>query len=157
MQHRMKTHQLTPQQADNLLHRSSVGSLATNGTDGCPYTLPVHYIYLDGKIYLHGLPKGQKLANIAADSRVSFNVYDMTGFIMDDGGKICDTNTAYESVVISGTAALITDNARKKSVLDGIIAKYTPRMAGAAYPDNMLSGTAVVEITPKSITGKYYR
>ena len=68
----------------------------------------------------------------------------------------CDTNTAYESVIIIGHATVVEDPAVKTAALDAVVAKYTPQHAGAAYPANMLKMTAVVEITISEITGKYY-
>ena len=45
--------------------------------------LPVHFVYFDGKIFVHGLPKGQKIENIAADPRVSFCVEKLNGKFFD--------------------------------------------------------------------------
>ncbi|MEL7622236.1 MAG: pyridoxamine 5'-phosphate oxidase family protein [Clostridiales bacterium] len=109
MQHRMKTHMLTKEAMDQLLVRSATGSLSTLNSDGSPYVIPVHYLYHNGAIYIHGLPKGQKLDNIKADSRVSMAIYEMEGLLLDPEGKPCDTNTKYQSVIFSGKAALLED------------------------------------------------
>lgn len=117
MQHRMKTHPLTKERANKLLSTSSVGSLATLNSDGSPYVIPVHFLHYNDSIYIHGLPKGQKIDNIKADRRVNITVYKMDALLLDPDGKPCDTNTKYESVIISGTAALVEDLELKKEVL----------------------------------------
>ncbi len=156
MQHRMKTHQLDIEQIEALLRTEQVGTIAVVGADGAPYVTPVHFLYADGQIHLHGLPKGQRMEAIQRDGRVSFNVYRMDRLLLDEEGKPCDTNTQYQSVIIQGEAALVTDPARKVQLLKGIVEKYTPQLADVALPENMVRGTAVVSIRIAQMTGKYW-
>ena len=154
MQARMKEHPLTTDQITALLDAAQVGHLATLGENGFPYVTPLHFVYMNGRVYFHGLAAGQKLKNLRADSRVCFEVEGAHQFIQAD--TPCDTNTAYESVIITGHAAVVEDPAVKTAALDAVVAKYTPQHAGAVSPANMLKMTAVVEITISEITGKYY-
>ena len=156
MQNRMKTHPMTEEAIEALLKRAQVGSIATLDEDGTPYAVLVHFVYLDGAVYFHGLPKGQKIDNLKARPQVCFSVWDMQGFLMDPEGRPCDTNTKYESVAAKGEASVLTDLAEKQTVLEAIIAKYTPQLSGTPLPENMLRGTAVVKIEVSSLTGKYY-
>lgn len=156
MQQRMKDHPLADEQIHALLSTSTVGTLATLDSDGAPYALPVHFVWEDGSIYIHGLPQGQKLDNIARDGRVSFTTCRMDGLVMPDNDIPCDVNTRYQSVVIRGTAALVEDDERKAAILRRIVAKHTPRLKDRPLPPAMVAGTAVIEVTPVSITGKYY-
>ena len=154
MQARMKEHPLTTEQIDSLLGSIQVGHLATLGENGFPYVTPVHFVFMNGHVYFHGLAAGQKLKNLRADSRVCFEVEGRHSFIQAD--VPCDTNTAYQSVIITGNAAVVNDRAVKIAALDAIVAKHTPQHTGAAYPENMLKMMAVVEIKIQEITGKYY-
>ena len=154
MQARMKEHPLNAEQINSLLDAVEVGHLATLGENGFPYVTPVHFVRMNGRVYFHGLAAGQKLINLRADSRVCFEVTGPHQFIQAD--TPCDTNTAYQSVIITGHAAVVEDPAVKTAALDAVVGKYTPQHAGAAYPPNMLKMTAVVEITISEITGKYY-
>lgn len=156
MQHRMKTHPLTMEQIDQLLSRSFTGSLATLNNDGSPYVTPVHFISRNGCIYFHGLPKGQKVNNIKADPRISMTVYEMDSLLLDPEGKPCDTNTKYQSIILSGTALPVDDMEEKRSILLEIVKKYTPQLATNTLPENMVKGTAVIQIQITDITGKYY-
>ena len=141
MQNRMKTHPMTEEAIEALLKRAQVGSIATLDEDGTPYAVPVHFVYLDGAVYFHGLPKGQKIDNLKARPQVCFSVWDMQGFLMDPEGRPCDTNTKYESVAAKGEASVLTDLAEKQTVLEAIIAKYTPQLSGTPLPENMLRGS----------------
>ena len=156
MQQRMKEHPLTDDQIHALLTASHVGTLATLDADGTPYALPVHFVWEDGNVYIHGLPQGRKLDNIARDGRVSFMTYRMDGLLMPDNDIPCDVNTQYQSVVIRGTASLVNDEERKVAILRRIVSKYTPRLANRPLPPAMVAGTAVIEVTPSAISGKYY-
>ena len=105
MQYRMKTHQLSQDEIHALLIKSLTGTISTIGPDGVPYSVPVHFVFLDGTICFHGLPAGQKLDNLKANPHVCFTVYEMLGLLFDSNEKPCETNTAYISAVIQGKAA----------------------------------------------------
>lgn len=156
MQYRMKTHRLDTAQINDLLSTAQTGCIATVNPDGTPYVTPIHFIYDNGAIYFHGLPKGQKIDNLKTNPCVSFNVYHQDSFLLDPAGKPCDTNTKYESVVISGKARLLKDLERKNNILTLIVQKYTPHLSHVPLPENMVQGTAVVEIEILDLTGKYY-
>lgn len=156
MQQRMKTHQLTDKETDSLLLNCMTGTLATVNSDGTPYAVPVHYVFQDNAIYIHGLPVGQKISNLKANPNICFNIYEMRGLLMDKDGKPCDTNTAYASVVIQGKAQVVEDLNEKKAALSAVILKYTPHLAEKEIPFNMLKGTAVIKLSVCQMTGKYY-
>lgn len=156
MQYRMKTHRLTEQQIDQLLGRVQTGSFATLNSNGTPYITPVHFVYYNNAIFVHGLPMGKKLENIDHDSRIGFSVYEMDKLLLDSEGNPCNTNTKYESVVISGTAKLVDDIEEKEIILKKIVEKYTPHLASKELPINMVKGTAVIQIDIVEMTGKYY-
>lgn len=156
MQHRMKTHQLATEQIDSLLKDSLVGTLATINETGVPYAIPLHYFYDNGKIYFHGLPKGQKIDNLKRNPHVSFNVYRMVGLLLDESGNPCDTNTEYQSVIAQGTAEIVCNIDCKRTILNAIVDKYTPQYSGTRLPDNMVKGTVVVAIRITELTGKYW-
>lgn len=156
MQYRMKTHPLSEERLKDLLSRVQTVSLATLNEDGTPYNTPVHFVRINECIYVHGLPKGQKIDNIIRDSKVGFTVYDMQKLLLDANGKPCDTNTKYESAIATGSAALVEGMGEKRMVLQKIVEKYTPHLTNAPLPENMVRGTAVIRISIAELTGKYY-
>ena len=156
MQNRMKTHQLTPEECRELLETAETGCLATIGEDSTPYAVPVHYVYKDGKVWIHGLPAGEKVSNILRNPAVCFTVWQMDGYLMDPEGRPCETNTAYRSAVIKGTACLVQDPDAKREALHTVVVKYTPELKDRELPERMVQGTGVIEITVEEMTGKYY-
>lgn len=156
MQHRMKTHMLNQAQIDSLLDSTQVASLATVNADGTPYVTPVHFLYQGGAVYVHGLPAGQKIENIKANPAVCLTVYRMGELLFDPSEDPCDTNTSYQSVILQGTASLLENAGAKMAALNGIVQKYTPSLSDKTLPENMVRGTAVLEIKIDTITGKYY-
>ncbi len=156
MQHRMKTHMMTKEKIEDLLNRTTTCSIATLNADGTPYVTPMHHIFHNGYIYMHGLPKGTKIDNIKANPRVSITAYEMDSLLLDPKGNACDTNTKYQSVIISGMAAIITEVEYKREILMEIVKKYAPQLSDAVLPENMVAGTAVIKVQILDITGKYY-
>ena len=155
MQARMKQYPLPEAQVRDLLETEQVGRLATIGKDGFPYITPVHFVFMQGKVYIHGLAAGEKLRNIAANAHVGFEVETMISIIHDDENP-CDTNTEYKSVIIRAVASVVENPDMKTAILDAIVKKYTPQHAGKTYPPNMLKMTGVIELAVQSCTGKYY-
>lgn len=157
MQNRMKQNQLDNAQIEKLLNRTKVGTLGTVNADNSPYTIPVHFVYFKNKIYIHSLPKGKKLDNIKINEKISFSVYEMDCLLLDENEKPCDTNTKYESVVISGNGKIVDDLNLKKTILKKVVEKYAPNLVKKEIAENMIKGTAVTEIEIKDITGKFYK
>ena len=155
MQSRMKEHQLLEAEINELLATAKVGHIATINAEGYPYTLPVHFVYNDNKIYIHGLNKGEKIDNLAKNPKVCFEIEDMIGLIMNDAA--CDVNTEYRSVVILGNGVIVEDDTKKKEILSLIVNKYTPTLSGQKFPEEMLIATGIIEITVNQLTGKFYK
>ncbi|MDR1735186.1 MAG: pyridoxamine 5'-phosphate oxidase family protein [Oscillospiraceae bacterium] len=146
-------HILPPERQAALLDRVQVGTLATVKPDGSPYAVPVHFVYLGDKIYIHAGPHGQKYENLLQNSRVSFSVWEMAGYGGMDNAEPCKTGTRYESVILSGTARVADDSALKRSVLRAFAEKYTPDKDAGNIPDSAVERTCVIEIMG-SRTGK---
>lgn len=157
MQERMLKHQLTQEQIEALLAKAPVGVLATIGPDDTPYGVPLHFVLLDGAVYFHCRTQGEKTDNLLARPQVCFTVYDMHGLLLPNEPRPCGVNTAYDSVVLRGQAALVQDGAEKLAALRAIVAKYTPQFADKELPESSVNATAVVKITPTRTTGKFYK
>lgn len=156
VQHRMKHFQLTQEEIEALLARSEVGRFGTISEDGYPYVIAMHFVCHKGNIYMHGLPKGQKIDNVTNNSKACFEVDEMLG--MQPGEKVaCDTEAIYNSAVMTGTAHILTDVAYKREVLNKLVEKYTPQFVGKELPEGMVKGTAVIEIQVERCTGKYHK
>ena len=102
MQGRMKKYQISFPEVEEILKEQKVGRLATLNSNGYPYITPVHFIYENNRIYIHGLSKGQKIDNIKNNSNVCFVTEEMLGLLLDE--KPCYVNTAYKSFIVLGKA-----------------------------------------------------
>ena len=153
MQGRMKKYQISFPEVEEILKEQKVGRLATLNSNGYPYITPVHFIYENNRIYIHGLSKGQKIDNIKNNSNVCFETEEMLGLILYE--KPCDVNTAYKSVIVLGKAKLI-EGEKKIEALKAVVSKYTPHLANISFPENMLKATGVIEIEIIEATGKKY-
>lgn len=156
MQHRMKTHPLDAEKMDILLRKTQVATIATINPDGTPYVTPIHFAYDLGAVYFHGLPRGQKIDNIRVNTSVSFTAYEMDSLLLDTDHRPCETNTKYQSIILTGQAHILEDFQQKRDALQLIVQKYTPHLKHISLPDNMVKGTAVIKIEILERTGKYY-
>lgn len=155
MQARMKKYPLTAEQIVHFLQVEPVGNLATNGQDGYPYIAPVHFVYINNKIFIHGLSAGEKIDNIKKNAFVCFELYNMSRLLHDPKDP-CGTNTEYKSVIIRGRAALVDNCDDKMLAFNAFVAKYAPQHIGKEYKDNLQKMTAVIEVCIHSCSGKFY-
>jgi nitroimidazol reductase NimA-like FMN-containing flavoprotein (pyridoxamine 5'-phosphate oxidase superfamily) len=84
-------------------------------------------------------------------------VDELFGLLTGNIENACDTEAEYNSVVIIGNASLIEGLDYKRKVLNKLVEKYTPQFAGKELPDNMIKGTAVIEIDIVECTRKYHK
>ena len=144
---------LTEEQAREILARAEHGVLATVGADGWPYAVPVNHVLAGDVLYIHCAVEGHKLDNIAHAERVSYCAVA--------GARVlpAELSTLYESAVVFGRAALVTDPAEKRRALELLAVRFR----GALSPEaeeaiaTSASRTAVVRIRLERITGKAHR
>ena len=94
--------QLLPEQETvSIIDGAKTGVLGVIGDDGYPYTVPVNYVYEDGKIFFHGAKAGHKFDAIRSCDKVSFCVIEK-----DD--VVAEELTAYfRSAVAFGRARIL--------------------------------------------------
>ncbi|MDD2448170.1 MAG: pyridoxamine 5'-phosphate oxidase family protein [Sulfurimonas sp.] len=157
MRHRTKTHLLTQEQILEFLHRAEVGRMGTFSKDGFPYVVPMHFVYIDNKIYLHGLPKGEKIDNIKYNQNVCFEVDEMLSLLYEGVEDPCDVNSEFNSIIIQGHAFIVEDFDEKHKALSKIVEKFTPHLMEKEIPPKMIKGTAVIKIDIMKCVGRYYK
>ena len=67
---------LSKEKAAEILQRNTSGTLAVLGDDDYPYTVPMDFVYENGKLFFHCAQTGHKLDAIARHDKVSFCVMD---------------------------------------------------------------------------------
>lgn len=142
--------QLIPEsESIEILQNASTGILAVQGDNGYPYTIPMNYAYVDGKILMHGANSGHKIDAIRSCDKVSFCVIDKDDVIPELA------TTAYRSVVVFGRARLVEDRKEMLALTEKVARKYCgnlPIVEKELGDKNITLG--VIEITPEHITGK---
>jgi hypothetical protein len=144
---------LTEEQAREILARAEHGVLATVGADGWPYAVPVNHVLAGDVLYIHCAQEGHKLENIAHEQRVSFCAVA--------GARVlpASLSTLYESTIVFGRAALVTDPVEKRQGLELLAIRF----CGALTPEaektiaTSASRAAVVRIRIERIAGKAHR
>ena len=156
MQTRMEQFPMTAQEIDQLLHRAMVGRISTIGEDGYPYTVAVHFVYDQEKIYIHGARKGEKLQNLKANPKVCFEVDEFNTVQAENLPSPCKADSDYESVVIRGNASILDSEKQKAVILGQFVEKYTPAYSHMELPEKVVAVTGVIEISIERMTGKYH-
>lgn len=139
-------------EAIRLLAECEHGILATVGSDGQPYAIPLSYVYQDERIYFHCATEGHKLDNIRANPAVSFCVVGKTQTLPREFA------TEYESAVAFGTASEV-EGEEKRAALVKLLEKYSAEFmaSGNKYIDGKLDQTRVVRIDVVHVSGKARR
>ncbi|MCF8075724.1 MAG: pyridoxamine 5'-phosphate oxidase family protein [Desulfotignum sp.] len=147
---RRKGKQITDKkQMEQILAQGQVCRLAMVDK-GQPYVVPLNFGYGDGSLYFHSAPEGRKIDVLKADPHVCFEVDELVK--MNKAPAACDWGVSFKSVIGTGTARILDTPAEKKAGLDIIMAHYSGRTFD--YPEEMLSKTAVIQLTIHEMTGK---
>jgi uncharacterized protein len=149
---RLQKRQVTRQEAEDILSRGLYGVLAINGGGAYAYGVPLSYVYLDNRIYLHCAPEGRKLTLLRQDHQVCFCV-------VQEAEPLADRfSMKYQSAMAFGRAREIEDNEEKMAALIAVVEKYYPdgerRRKGRQYAAESLHKTIVIRLDIDYLTGK---
>jgi uncharacterized protein len=136
-----------------LLSQCHVGRLGTIGRDGYPMIKPLNFVYYAGKIYFHSAREGEKMENIAENSRVCFEV-DIPITYVKSLSVPCKADYLYRSVIIRGRAHIVEEKSERLSALKHLMKKYQPEGGYGEFPEEKVRLTAVVRIDIEEMTGK---
>src|SRR5690242_13962514 len=110
-----------------LLQRTPIGILATVH-DGQPFLNSNLFIYdeIEHAIYMHTARLGRTRANIEIDEHVCFSVHEMGRLL--PAATALNFSVEYASIVIFGTATLISDEKQATDALHLLLHKYAPHL-----------------------------
>jgi uncharacterized protein len=118
---------MTHTQILQALARGFAGRIATLGSDGYPYCVPMLYIWDDDQVFLHGTSaRGHLRANIEHEPRACFEL-DAPGEVFDYGRFECDSGLAYCSVILFGRIRVADDVATRQWFCERLMEKYGKR------------------------------
>ena len=146
---RSKANMLTNEEVENILKTSPNGTLALYGENGYPYSVPVNFVYSDGKIYFHGAAEGYKLDCMKKDPHVSFSVIGKDYIAKEN------FTTLFSSVIAFGTIRVIDTIEEKIPVLEAMVGKYSAEfMESGKELIRKGCGSVAYELTIDHMTGK---
>lgn len=110
-----------------LLERAPIGILATVH-EGQPFLNSNLFVYDEAEhaIYMHTARVGRTRANVELDERVCFTVYEMGRLLPAD--TALEFSVEYASVVVFGTATVVSDEQRATDALHMLLRKYAPHL-----------------------------
>ena len=148
-----KERQMSPENAAKIFSEGNHGTLAVNGDDGYPYAVPVNYVFIDGKIYIHSAKYGYKIDALKQNDKVCFTAILNSQIIPDK------FTAAFESVVAFGKASFIDDGDEKLTALRTFIERFSPdhQEAGERFIHAAYEKTQIIRIDVEQMTGKAYR
>lgn len=138
---------------ESFLKRALVGRIATINPKGSPIIKPVHFLYADGKIYIHSSKKGEKMRDLRRKSPICFEVDEFIAYGATQGSS-CRAHSYYRSVIIKGKGALLREKEKKRKILELMMEKYQPEGGYGEISQEILQRTAVIEISIEEMTGK---
>ncbi len=137
-------------ECEEILRRNTAGVLGVSGDGGYPYTVPVSYVYEEGKIFFHGARTGHKVESILKSDRVSFCVIDQDRVVPEE------LTTYFRSVICFGRARLLEDVEEIRRCVRKLGAKYSRgyEEKTEASLARQLKVVGCVEIVVEYMTGK---
>ncbi|MBR2491162.1 MAG: pyridoxamine 5'-phosphate oxidase family protein [Ruminiclostridium sp.] len=145
--------QLSPEDTLAILKKGDHGTLSVNGDDGYPYAVPINYIVVNDTVYLHSAPYGYKMECLEKSKKCCFSVIVSARIIPH---KI---TAAFESVIITGDVAIVSDPAEKRTALEAFVTQKHPgyEEIGFKMIDKLFDKTALLRIDAQEMTGKAYK
>ena len=148
-----------PREIERILSMTHIGRMATIGNAGYPYITPVNFVSLNGNIYFHCAPKGEKLDNLKQNPKVCFEVDVPLAYIdraLDPTRPTCQLHQYYHCVIIRGKGSVVEDKKLKVAALNALVAKHEGNGEFEPVTEDMPGCKAchVVEIKPESVTAK---
>ena len=150
----------SPAKIAEFLNEEHVGRVSSIDKNGFPQIIPMNFVFIDGVVYMHSHIRGEKLDNIAQNSKVGFEADRELEFLpsyFSDPHDASLADTLYISVVVKGTGTIVSDREEKTAALNGLMKKYQPEGGYNPIESDMdvLDAVSVIKIVPKSISGKY--
>jgi hypothetical protein len=142
------------------LHQEHVGRISTIDVNGYPQIIPMNFVFLNDAVYMHSHPRGEKIENFKRNEKVGFEVDRELEFLpsyFEDPKNASLADTLYISIVMKGTASLVTEKEEKTLALNGLMKKYQPEGGYDPIQSDMkvLDAVAVFKIIPIILKGKY--
>ncbi len=122
--------------------------------DGQPFVIPTGYVRVGEKIYFHGSAASRMLRNLDQGIDVCVTVTLVDGFVL--ARSVFHHSMNYRSVVMLGTAQMVTERAEKLEALRSFTNHIVPgRWEEARQPNEQeLKSTSVLALPLEEVSAK---
>ncbi len=148
----MSVSEMSREEIERFLCCARVGRLGIVLEDGTPYVVPVGFGYAQSKIFFHTCSKGLKMDALRRNANVCFEV-----------DEALSDASMFRSVIIFGTAEIVSDKVKMIPYLQMLINKYRVPESFDEYmskpgrnKEKELEAVRICVITPTKITSKKY-
>lgn len=138
------------EQALDILALGEYGVLSLAFADGQPYGVPLNYCFDREKncVYVHCAKNGKKLKALAQNDKISFLAVTRCTLVPER------LDTDYESVIVTGRAAVVQDEAEVLHALVLLCRRLSPDMADKVAGMNCMARVAILRISVDEAAGK---
>lgn len=145
--------ELTSDECWSILKRGEYGVLAVQGDDGYPYTVPLNYVALNGKLYFHSTKAGHKIDALSHSDKVSFCVVDKSDLAPEK------FTTYFRSVIVFGRMRIIEEHAEAETALAALTETLAPSESDASMRAELDSCwlrdvVTMLVLEPEHVSGK---
>ncbi len=150
MKMRRFNQELQQDEIERILRLNTSGVLALLDSNGYPYSVPLSYVYSNGKIYFHSAKSGHKIDAIKNCEKASFCIIDK------DDVKPEKYTTFYKSVIAFGKVEIVNDKMETLSAIKELGEKYYPNHNKETQQeiDKNINRLLIIKFEIKHITGK---
>jgi len=135
-----------------LIQAAEHGVLATVNAAGQPCTTALNHVYLDGALYFHCGPEGEKLTNIVGNPQVSYFIIGVADVVYEQ------FTTAFSSVVVHGRMQIVEDPDEKLWALTALVDRFSneviPKQVKHDFIADGVKCVIILKLVPEHITGK---
>jgi hypothetical protein len=141
--------QLSNEEVIEILNAGKTAVLGLVGDGGYPYTVPVNYVYTDGKIYFHCAKSGHKIDAIKQCDKISLCVVARDDVIKEK------LTTCFTSVIVFGKARILETDEEIFNAAEILGLKYNDdKEVVDKEIKREWDALSCVEITIEHMTGK---
>ena len=143
---------LPEEECFRILENAYRGFLSVNGDGGYPYSVPINFVFEDGKLYFHCAKEGHKLDAIRACDKACFTVLD------EPEKEPGDWWYHVKSVICFGRVGIVADERERMDRLRSLAGKYFP-IGYDTEADILRNGpkAEILAFTIEHISGKAVR
>ena len=148
---RRKKQQLTQEETMVILREGTSGVLSLTGDEGCPYGVPLSYVYDGDKLYFHCAKEGHKIDAIRKNPKASFCVIAQDEIVPEK------YTTCYRSVIAFGSVRILENEGEKRRAIEELALKYAPEDSEENrqnYIEKDWEPLCMLEMTVEHLSGK---